>query len=159
LLTLAPLPLGDELFVLRDPLLSIEVEAESGTHVVWIDTPPHPGYLCCRLLVDPSDHSSYLAAYEASRERSPFNQQLYARPHRAEEIVVLKGCTRIVKNSAGTTSAELTREEVRTALRDDLGFSEELIEEWVRSGSLEASFEPPSGPKPPPLTRKPPSQR
>jgi N-hydroxyarylamine O-acetyltransferase len=159
LLTLIPLPLSEDLFMERGPLLAIEVEPEDGTHVVWIDTPPNPAYLCCRLLSDPTDHATYLTAYETSRERSPFNQQLYARRHRPDRVAVLRGHTRTVRNAEGTASGELTREEVRAALHDDFGYSEELIENWVRSGSLEASFEPPSGPKPPPPTRKPPSQR
>lgn len=159
LLTLVPLPLETELFRHRDPVLAIEVEPDDGTHVVWIDSPPNPGFLCCRLLVDPTDHAAYLAAYERSREGSPFNQRLYARRHRPGEIVVLMGGTRIVRTAEGTVSAELTPEEVCAALRDDLGLSGELVEQWVRSGSLAASFEPPSGPKPPPLTRQPPSQR
>lgn len=159
LLTLMPLPLETETFVHREPLLALEVEPVDGTHVVWIDTPPNSGFMCCRLLDDPTDHATYLAAYERSREVSPFNQRLYARRHRPGEVLVLIGGTRIARTPEGTASAELTPEGVCAALRDDFGLSDELVEQWVRFGSLAASFEPPSGPKPPPLTRKPPSQR
>lgn len=159
LLTLVPLPLGTDQSVHREPVHTIEVEPDGGTHVVWIDTPPNQGFISCRLLVDPSGHAAYLEAYERSREGSPFNQRLYARRHRPGEVVVLMGGTRIVRTAEGTASTELSPQEVCAAMRDDLGLSGELVEQWVQSGSLAASFEPPSGPKPPPLTRQPPSRR
>jgi hypothetical protein len=117
-------------------VFAAEVEFEDEAHVVWTHTPPNPAHLPCRLSEDRMTHAYYLAQYEDSRERSPFNQRLCAR-----------------RNHPGEP------EELCQALRSDIGLSEGVIDEWVRSGSLAASFEPPSGPKPPPATRKPPSRR
>jgi N-hydroxyarylamine O-acetyltransferase len=159
LLTLVPLPLGGEVYMHRETLLAAEVEPEAGTHLIWVETPPHSGFVCCRLLVDPSDHPAYLAAYERTRESSPFNQRLYARRHRPGEIVMLIGRTRLVKTVRGTASAELTADGICQALRDDFGFSGELIDEWTRSGGLADSLAPPDAAKPPSPARLPPSRR
>lgn len=51
---------------------------------MWTDTPPNSSYLPCRLLVDPADEALYRSSYEASRERTPFNQRLYARRNRPD---------------------------------------------------------------------------
>ncbi len=154
-----PLPLDGTVFVGDDPTFAVEVEPAETTHVVWSHTPPNTSYIPCRLLVDPADAQAYETGYEASRARSPFNQRLYARRNRPGELLVLAGHTRFSKTSAGVTSRDLSPGEVRDALRDDIGLSSSLIDAWVRSGGLEASFEPPQGPKPPPVTGRPPSQR
>ena len=159
MLTNVPLPLGDRVFVHADPVFAAEVEPTDGTHVIWADMPPNSSYLPCRLLVDPASHDLYLAGYEASRERSPFNQRLYARRNRPGEQLVLVGPTRFSKTADGLTSQDLAAEELCRELREGIGLSNALVLDWVRCGGLEASFEPPAGPKPPPITGKPPSQR
>ena len=60
------------------------------------------------------------------------------------------GHSRFSKTARGIESRDLTRDEVRSALRDDIGLADALVDEWVACGGLDASFEPPAGPKPPP---------
>lgn len=159
MLTNAPLPLDDDLFVSDDRVFAAEVEQASGAVVVWCDMPPNPEYLPCRLDTAPATHADYLAAYERSRERSPFNQRLYVRRNRESEMMILFGNVRYVKTPDGLSRRELSRNELREALRANGGFSDEIIERWIHCGALEASFAAPSGGPPPPVTGKPPSQR
>lgn len=154
-----PLPLGDEVFVSDDPVWAMEVEPTDGTHVIWIDAPPLPNYLPCRLLVNAADDMLYQERYEASRERSPFNQRLYARRNYPGELRILLGNTRFAKTANGLTVEELAPEALCQALQEDIGLSASLVEQWVQSGSLAASLEPPQGPAPPPLLGQPPSRR
>jgi N-hydroxyarylamine O-acetyltransferase len=158
-LTAVPLPLGDEVFVHDDPVFHVEVEPMDGTHLVWTSTPPNTGFVPCRLQVVPVAHGDYLAGYERSRERSPFNQRLYARRNRPGELLVVVGHTRFSRTRAGLESRRLSPEEVCDCLRSDIGLSGALVEQWVRAGGLEASFEPASGPTPPRPARLPPSRR
>lgn len=159
LLTGIPLPLGTEVFVSPDAVLAAEVEPENGTHVIWADVPPNEGYLACRLLVDPADRATCLERYEASRERSPFNQRLYARRNRPGALVVLFGNRRLEKTAAGVETRDLSRARMRASLIEEIGLAPGLVDDWIAAGGLDASFEPPSGPPPPPLNRRPPSQR
>ena len=159
LLSNVPLPLDREVFIHDDPVFATEVEPDSSTHVIWSHTPPNSAWLPCRLVEDHVTHAFYLARYEESRVQSPFNRRLYARRNRPGEMVVLLGNTRFSKTAGGVASRDLSPDEVCQALRLDIGLSEEVIDEWVRSGSLADSFQPPSGPRPPPVMRKPPSQR
>lgn len=159
MLSNVPLPLDQNVFISDDAVFAIEVEPEDKTFVVWWALPPNSEYLPCRLLVDPATPELYLSNYEASRKQSPFNERLYARRNRPQEMLVLLSNTRIVKAAKGITMTDLSREGLCQALREEIGLSEELIEEWVACGGLDASFAAPSGPKPPPITRKPPSQR
>ncbi len=159
MLTGIPLPLGTDIFVSPDPVFAAEVEPVDGTHVVWVDLPPNDDYLPCRLLVDPVDPATYGALYEASRERSPFNQRLYARRNRPSELLVLFGNRRLSKTTAGVTTRELAREDVRASLVEEIGLAASLVDGWIEAGGLDLSFAPPSGPKPPAIGRRPPSQR
>jgi len=160
LLTNMPLPLGEDVFVHSDPAAPAEIEmVDGGTHVVWCHVPPNSSHLPCRLSREPVDHAYCVAAYEASRQMSPFNQRLYARRNRAGALVVLFGNTRFVKTEDGLESRDLSPVGLCDALRDDIGLSQELVEEWAGTGALQASFEPPSGPKPPPVRGLPPSLR
>ena len=158
-LTNVPLPLDDQVFVHDDPVFPAEVEPLDGTHVLWTHSPPNASHLPCRLLVDPAARAAYVAGYEASRTRSPFNQRLYVRRNRPGELLVLVGTTRFSRTARGLDVRELGPGEACDALREDAGLSDALIEAWVACGGLDASLEPPSGPKPPPVTRKPPSLR
>ena len=145
LLTNIALPLNGEVFIHDDPVFPSEVEPDDSTYVIWSHTPPNSNWLPCRLSRDPESHASYLARYEESRVRSPFNQRLYARRNRPGEMVVLLGRTRFSKTVTGVVSRDLSPDEVCEALRRDIGLSEDVIDEWVRSGSLADSLQPPSG--------------
>lgn len=159
MLTNVPLPLGERVFVGEDPVFAVEVEPVEGTHLVWTHTPPNPAYMPCRLLPGAVGLDEYLRAYESSREHSPFNRRLYARRNRPSELLLIYGRTRVARTRAGLESRELSREELCAALRTDIGLSGALVEQWVRSGALEASFEPLTGPTPPRDARLPPSMR
>jgi N-hydroxyarylamine O-acetyltransferase len=159
LLTNVPLPLGPGVLTHDDPAIRVEVEESVGTHVIWAFTPPDSSYLPCRLLDDPATAAAYAAGYEASRAHSPFNQRLYARRNRPGELVVIVGSSRFSKTAAGVTGRDLVPNELVRSLRDDIGLSESLIEEWARAGGLEASYQAPRGPRPPRVIGRPPSQR
>jgi len=160
MLTNTPLPLGEGVVVGDDPVWPVEVEATGGTHLVWWHTPPGTDYLPCRLLLDPAPFETYADGFERSRERSPFNQRLYARRNLPGELIILIGRTRYSRTRDGVTMRDLSRGELRAALCEDIGLSAALVDEWAACGALEASFAPAAGsPPPPPVTGKPPSQR
>jgi N-hydroxyarylamine O-acetyltransferase len=159
MLTNEPTPLGPGVFVGGDPVWPVEVEAVDGTHLIWWHTPPSADYVPCRLLVDPAPFEVYLEGYERSRGRSPFNQRLYARRNRPATLVILLGNTRISRTAAGVASRDLTPDELRAALRDDIGLSVSHVEAWEATGSLDASFEPATGAPPAAPAPKPPSMR
>lgn len=154
-----PLPLGSSAFVHPDPRFAIEVEPAGPLHLFWVLSPPNTAYMPCRLLIDPAEPASCRAAYESSRARSPFNQRLYVRAVRAEGILTLAGATRFFHTAQGTESRELAPDALKRVLCEEVGLSESLVAAWERCGGLAASYEPPSGPKPPPLTGLPPSLR
>lgn len=151
-----PLPLGTDVFFNNDLVWPAEVEASDGSHVVWWHTPPGAAYLPCRLVMDPAPFSEYLDGYERSRERSPFNQRLYARRNRPGELVILAGCTRYLRSSRGVTSRELDADELKQSLREEIGLSEEMVGRWADSGALEASLGPPPAAPPPQADHGPP---
>lgn len=159
LLSNAPLPLDEGVYIHTDPVIPVEVESEDGTHVVWGHTPPNSNHLPCRIYDAPESHAGYLDYYEQSRDRSPFNSRLYARRNRPGDTVVLIGGTQFVKTACSLDRRDLSPEELCEALHRDIGLSGGIIDEWVRSGGLKASLEMPGGPKPPAVTGKPPSQR
>ncbi len=159
MLTDIPLPLTDEVFISGNDGFGAEVEPIGDTHMIWADMPPNPTLVPCRLMVDPASHSLYAERYEASRERSPFNERLYARKNMPLQRLVLIGGTRYLKTAEGMDTQELNRDQLRESLRDEFDISSELIGEWTRSGSLDASLLPPSSPAPPPITTQPPSRR
>ena len=159
LLSNVALPLNDEVFIHDDPVFSAEVGPTTRRMSSGVTRPPNSTWLPCRLSRDTATRASYLACYDESRARSPFNQRLYARRNRPCEMVVLVGNTRFSKTVEGVVSRDLSTDELCEALHRDIGLSEDVIDEWVRAGSIADSFQPSSGPKPPPVTRKPPSQR
>jgi hypothetical protein len=158
LLTNIPLPLTHDVFVSPDPILPVEVEPCNGTHILWAKTPPNSSYLPCRILGE-ADHAFYVARYEESRMRSPFNQRLYIRRNFPCKLVILLGHTLFTSGGGGFKSTVLSPEQTRQALHAHLGISEALIEEWEKCGGLTASFEEPSGERLPPVTQLPPSKR
>ena len=124
LLSSVALPLNDEVFIHDDPVFSAEVEPDDSTHVVWSHTPPNSTWLRCRLSQEAASHASYLARYEESRVRSPFNQRLYARRNRLGELVVLLRSTRFTETVEGVVSRDLSADELCKALHRDIGLSE-----------------------------------
>ena len=159
LLTEIPLPLGPDVFIHRHPVYAAEVEFDGGTHVLWVDVPPSATFTPCRLLEYGVSHDYYLDRYERSRAQSPFNGIVYARRNRPDEMLILRGPVRLSKTAAGVASWELGRRDVCECLRDEIGISGAVVDAWIASGSLEASFEPYSGPTAAEEIRKPPSQR
>lgn len=157
MLTIVPLPLSNEIHIGPD-FFSAEVEPEADTHVIWVDFPPQPSPIPCRLQPEPISLAFHLESYERSREKSAFNRRLYARRNHPGEKRVVVGNKRVSKTASGVDVRELAREELCLALRDDIGIHEDLIEEWVSCGGLELAFEEPP-PPPPPVERQPPSQR
>jgi arylamine N-acetyltransferase len=153
------LPLDHNTLIGNDPVYPVELEPDERSHLVWLLTPPGNDYYYCRLIEDPVEFSLFDERYEASGEQSIFNQRLYARHNYPDEMIVLWGNTRFSKTIRGIERRDLSRDEVCKALCSDIGISDNLINEWVNSGSLNASFEPPSGTKPAYSARKPPSQR
>lgn len=159
LLTNVPLHLGDSVSIYPDPVVPAEVEVDNSSHVIWTHIPPNSGYVPCRLIPGHATYGDYLTGYEQSKSRSAFNQQLYIRRNFAGRLLVLVGRTRCARTSQGLTSCELSGEEACEALCREFGLADRLVQEWVACGGLSASLEPPSGPKPPPVGRTPPSQR
>jgi N-hydroxyarylamine O-acetyltransferase len=160
LLTAIPLPLTRETFVAPDAVFNSEVEFEGDTHVVWTHWPTNSAYLPCRVFRDAVTHAYYMERYEATRDRSPFNQRLFARRNRDGEMLVLLGNERFTKSSArGIESRTLSGDELLESLRREFGMAESILERWIAAGGLTAAFEEYTGPFFPPPARKPPSQR
>lgn len=139
-----PLPLGPGVFVGHDPVWPAEVESSNGTHIVWWHPPPREEYLPCRILVDPATFQEYVDGYERSRERSPFNEGLYARRNYPAALVILIGRTRHVRTPGGVESRDLTADELTQSLRDEIGLSGHMIDRWIGSGGLAGSLAPPA---------------
>lgn len=157
----APLPLGPGTFIANDPVWPAEVEASNGTHVVWWHTPPNEQYLPCRILVDPATYREYWEGYDRSRQRSPFNDVLYARRNRPGALIILVGRTRYLRTHEGIERRDLTTREVAQSLRDDIGLSGHMIDRWIESGCQDQpsarSEEPPGASRHRPA--EPPSRR
>jgi N-hydroxyarylamine O-acetyltransferase len=156
-----PLPLGPGTFISNDSVWPAEVEASNGTHVVWWHTPPNEDYLPCRLLVDPATYQDYCDGYERSRQRSPFNEELYARRNRPGALIILVGRTRYLRTHEGIERRGLTSGELAQSLRDDIGLSGQMIDRWMESGCHDersaSPAAPPSESRPRPA--EPPSRR
>ena len=153
------LPLGQGIFIHNDPVVPVELEPQEESNLVWIKPLPGNEYFYCRMISDPVSYSLFEKGYEASRTGSIFNQRLYARRNDPGDQIVLWGNTRFSKTIHGIESRELSPDELCEALHTDIGISYSLINDWAASGSLNDSFEKPSGQRPPAMTTKPPSQR
>ena len=139
MLTRAPLLLTEDVFATNDPVISAEVEWVDGTHLIWVDLPPNPTHIPCRLLVDPATHDFYVERWEASRGRSPFNQRVYARRNTGDGLVVLTATTLIRKTASGTQTTELIASQICEILRDEFSVSGAMLDEFLRCGAVEAS--------------------
>jgi arylamine N-acetyltransferase len=159
MLTNQPLPLTDAPFANGDAVFGVEIEPTSDSHVIWFDIPPHTGYYPCRLIAGESTREFAREAYERSRTGSAFNAALYARRNHPEKMIVLRGRTRFSKTAGGVEQEELSGDALIASLRNEIGISESLVQQWVDCGGLEASLAPVWGPAFPPITVKRPSQR
>ena len=90
----------------------------------------------CRLMNDPVDEAFYLERYEISRGYSVFNNALYARRNFPGRLVSFVGRTRHEKTASGVTSRELSLEELRAALVEELGCSPEIVARLEAAGGL-----------------------
>ncbi|MCL4814148.1 MAG: arylamine N-acetyltransferase, partial [Vicinamibacteraceae bacterium] len=141
-----PLPLDGSTFIGEDPVWPVEIEPVDGTHLVWWHTPNHVEHIPLRLLVDPASYDTYRERYERSRETSPFNQRLYARRNRSDELVLFIGHTRYTRTARGIVVKDLSAQELLRALTDDIGLSDEYVARWANAGGLDASMAPPPTP-------------
>ena len=158
MLTMNPLPLREELFIASDPLWSAEVEYVDNTHVIWWETVAAPDYIPCRLLIDDATHDFYIERYEASRDRSPFNERIYVRRNTPDSILVITGNRRFLKTSRGVEASVLSAKQLEEHLVSEAGFSSEVVGTLRECGAIKASMLPPEGP-PPPLSGPRPSRR
>ena len=160
LLTGIPLPLARETFAAPGLVFNSEVELDGETYMVWTHWPTNSGYMPCRVFPAAVAYHYCAERYESTRERSPFNQRLFARRNREGEMLVLWGNVRYTKSSGrGIESRALSSGELLDSLRREFGLSERVVKRWADAGGLKAAFEEYSGPTFPPMTRKPPSQR
>jgi N-hydroxyarylamine O-acetyltransferase len=156
-----PIPLRPEIFASGDPVHPTECEPVPEGYLVWWLVPPGEDFIPCRIFPQERTEQFYLDSYERSRNFGPFNQRLYAARSTPEYKLVLHGNTRVVRSAAGMEARELSRDELCQALHEDIGLSEELVARWVRSGALESTMQPATGPRPDanPNPAKPPSLR
>jgi len=153
------LPLDGNTFINTDPVYTFELEKDGESYLLWLLSPVTKEYFYCRIVCSTVGFPFFDERYEASRERSVFNQSLYARRNYPDKYIIVRGNTYFSKTASGLEQRELSKDEVCLALRDDIGISEKLIDEWVSSGGLNASSESPSVSQPPATTLRPPSQR
>jgi arylamine N-acetyltransferase len=153
------LPLDGNSIINTDPLYPFELEKDEESYLLWLLSPVTNEFFYCRIICNPVGFPFFDERYEASRERSVFNQSLYARRNYQDKLIIIRGNTHFSMTVNGLEQRALSRDEVCLALRNDIGISDNLINECVSSGCLDASFEKPSDVPPPPVTLKPPSQR
>jgi len=153
------IPLDHNIFLHDDLVYPVESEQDGDSHLIWSLTPPSVEYFSCRINKDPVDVMLFSERYETSREQSIFNHRLYARKNFPGKLIIILGHTLYSKTAFGVERRDLTRDQLCDALKNMIGLSENLLTEWVKSGSLDASFEPPSKSPPPPSAKKPPSMR
>ncbi len=153
------LPLGEGTIIHDDPVYPVELEHDHPSELVWMFTPPNEQYFYCRMNTGPVDFPVFEERYEASRAMSIFNQRIYARRNYPGKLNLVWGNSFFSKTKQGVEHRELTGDELCETLHKEIGISYPLINEWAASGCLEASFEKHSGPKPPAVAVKPPSQR
>lgn len=144
-----PIPASGKPFDSSGSLWGVEVEAVDGTHVIWWDAVPSPEYIPCRLQAEPVTYDFYLDGYEASRERSPFNERIYVRRNRPDGVLVITGNRRFVKTDRGVEASLLSESELEEHLRNETGFSSDIVDALRECGAITASMIPPSSPPPP----------
>ncbi|MBS1830551.1 MAG: hypothetical protein JST93_34930 [Acidobacteria bacterium] len=158
LMSPAPLLLGKDQRC-GNEVTNVELEPDGDSHLVWVTVPHQAGFVNCRIFREALGHGAVLAHYEATRERSAFNQRLYARRNFRDRVILLRGNLRFERTSSGFAARELTADELVRSMHEEMGYSEELIAQWVECGGLTDSMQPSSGPAPPVVKGVPPSQR
>lgn len=160
MLTFEPFPLTGETLIRKDATHPVEVERYDGSDVVWVDFPPLPEFIPCRMRLDGVDSEFYAERYEVfSRQQSPFNDKLYFRKSGPDGITVLFGHTRFRRNGEGLDVLEFDRDGLLAYLVGEAGVSKELVEAWVTSGALESTFIETPRPPSPEIDRPRPSRR
>ncbi|HTH51816.1 MAG TPA: arylamine N-acetyltransferase [Pyrinomonadaceae bacterium] len=138
----------------------VETEVYDGSYVIWVDFPPLPEFIPCRMRLDPVDSGFYTERYEVfSRTQSPFNEKLYFRKGGPDGTTVLFGHTRFKRNGEGLDVEEFDRDGLCSYLVQTAGVSQKLVDDWAASGSLDATFAESERPPSPPLDRARPSRR
>lgn len=160
MLTGRPVPLRVGVSISDDPVFDHEVESQGEEFVVWSDFQP-TGAFPCRLFPAGADWSEYAGHYEASRGMSPFNRRVYARRAEPGRVSVVAGTCLYVRTATGVETREIAGEELPMVLREQFGFSAELLRAWQASGAAASNLEPPppGAPAPPPIAGVPPSRR
>ncbi len=159
LISPVPLRLGGRAYRYSNGVSTVELEPDRGGHLLWMNPLHQTGFLNCRIHRGGIGRDEVLAYYEATRHKSAFNQRLYARRNYRNRVILLRGNLRFEQTQAGMTVQELTENDLRESLHADLGFSEELVENWTKCGALADSMKPANGPAPPPVRGVPPSLR
>jgi len=160
MLTFEPFPVTGETLIRSDTNHPVEVESYEGSDVIWVDFPPLPEFIPCRLRLDHVDDALYTERYEVfSRQQSPFNEKLYFRKGGRDGTTVIFGHTRFRRKGEGLDVKEFDRAGLRRYLVDEAGVSKKLVDEWVASGSLESTFAESERPPSPEVGRPRPSRR
>lgn len=159
MLTYEPFPVTSEIYITKGTH-PVETEVYDDSHVVWVDFPPMPEFIPCRMRLDPVDSNFYTERYEVfSRTQSPFNDKLYFRKGGADGTTVVFGHTRFRRNGDDLEVEDFDRDGLRDYLVNTAGVSQKLVDEWTASGALEATFAETERPASPPLDRARPSRR
>ena len=162
MLTYEPFPLTGETLTKTDTPNRFEVEVYEGSDVIWVDFPPLPEFIPCRLRLDPVGDDLYQERYQVfSRNRSPFNDKLYFRKGGPQGTTVILGHTQFKRKGTGDELdvREFDRDGLCSYLVDEMGVSQKLIDDWVASGSLESTFAETERPPSPEISRPRPSRR
>jgi len=121
---------------IADPVHPIRVEPAGEGFLVHWGMAQSTGTMPCRLMQDPVDEAFYLERYEISRGYSVFNTALYARRNFPGRLVSFVGRKRNEKTAAGVSTRELSDGELREALVAELGYSERITSELVKTAGF-----------------------
>jgi N-hydroxyarylamine O-acetyltransferase len=155
-----PFPLTNETYIRADTPNRVEAEFYEDSHVIWVDFPPVPEFIPCRLRLDPVGDELYTERYEVfSRTQSPFNDRLYFRKGGPEGVTVLFGNNRFRRQGEGLDVQEFDPDGLCDYLVQEAGVSQTLVDDWVSSGALESTFAETERPPAPELNRPRPSRR
>lgn len=136
----------------QQPPPSIEIEPIDGTFRVWVEFLGRPLPIPCRISNREVGYEIYRHSYEASRQKGPFNDRIYARRNVPGGMITVVGCRRYLKtNGPVQVSGPLSSVELRHCLVTEMGYSPALIEQLERCGAWNRSLEPEAeAPSPPP---------
>jgi len=116
-----------------------EVEHAAGQIFVHGTMPPIPGAFFQLVDRDVSE-DVFAERYEASREKSPFNDRVHIMHGRRGRIEVLRGRIFYTLKGGGLERELLDEKGVRSHLVNTMGISETFVTDWASSGALEASL-------------------